>query len=538
MSYAVNLKCKNQITIAMRKTSRNLIIFILIIISGIGIFYLSAIVFSSKKELQAIDNGAGVLKVRLKIGQEDSTYSLRVSDQLDLTLITIKDRLDKAGFNTDLESQSDGSYSLALDNVSDTALAKRLITSNINIGLWETVNSSLYKKITDTTNAQIKPLLGVFSLYEYDDNSCVWGSALLEDTAIVNQIIRNNIIDTLFDNVVLLWGKSSYCDSIYDLYTLSPAIDGGPSILINDYIEDVEIIENPDYPGIYSLDITLNTEGAHLWSMFTRNNVSENIAFAASDMVFMSQLVDAENASGKLEIDSRWSETEAMYTKAILLSGNLQMPVQIVDEQFTSMSDKKNNVKTNLMLAGISVLILLALFISLFYILLHNKNHTKKEDKTRNDEAVPDTHIKSGRILYRVLCALFIVFSIVLIVKALTDSVMNLSDLVQGITLTIISLAFCMKKRFSWFYMLAFWLLLISVALVTLCVDNSLLGLFILLIFISIPIIIAILSKQVKYAQFGITDKKSVLIKNLIIPIIILAAVLLLLPKLIFLLLS
>jgi len=538
VSYAVNLKCKNQITIAMRKTSRNLIIFILIIISGIGIFYLSAIVFSSKKELQAIDNGAGVLKVRLKIGQEDSTYSLRVSDQLDLTLITIQDRLDKAGFNADLESQSDGSYSLALDNVSDTALAKRLITSNINIGLWETVNSSLYKKITDTTNAQIKPLLGVFSLYEYDDNSCVWGSALLEDTAIVNQIIRNNIIDTLFDNVVLLWGKSSYCDSIYDLYTLSPAIDGGPSILTNDYIEDVEIIENPDYPGIYSLDITLNTEGAHLWSMFTRNNVSENIAFAASDMVFMSQLVDAENTSGKLEIDSRWSETEAMYTKAILLSGNLQMPVQIVDEQFTSMSDKKNNVKTNLMLAGISVLLLLALFISLFYILLHNKNHTKKEDKTRNDEAVPDTHIKSGRILYRVLCALFIVFSIVLIVKALTDSVMNLSDLVQGITLIIISLAFCMKKRFSWFYMLAFWLLLISVALVTLCVDNSLLGLFILLIFISIPIIIAILSKQVKYAQFGITDKKSVLIKNLIIPIIILAAVLLLLPKLIFLLLS
>ncbi len=521
----------------MRKTSRNLIIITLIIISGIGIIFLSNIVITSKEKLQAIDNGTGVLKLRLRVGQEDSPYSLGASNQLDLTLRTIQARLDRAGFNIDLESESNGLYDVSLDNVSDTASAKRLITDNIIIGLWETANSEMYKKIiTDTTNGQNNALLDLFSPYENSDNSCALGSAMLEDTALINQIIKYNINDKLLDNVVLLWGRNSYYDSNYYLYTLSPAIDSGPSVIINDYIENIDIIENTDYPGVYSLGISLNIEGAHLWSMFTRNNISENIAFTLNNMVCKPQFVNAENTSGKFELDARLSNTEALFTKAILLSGNLQMPVQIVDERFTSMSDKNNNLNTNIILAGVSLFILLALLIFLFYILLHNKNHTNKEVKPRNDVTVPDTRAKNGNILYRVLCTLFIVFSIVYIIKSLAGSVMNLSDLVQGITLTIISVAFCMKRRFGWFFMLAFWLLLIIVALVTLYVDNSLLGSFLFLILISIPIIVAILSKQVKYAQFAITDQKVILIKKLIIPIIVLAAVLLLLPKLIFLL--
>jgi len=521
----------------MRKTSRNLIIITLIIISGIGILFLSNIVFTSKEKLQAIENGTGVLKLRLRVGQEDSTYSLGASNQSDLTLRTIQARLDRAGFNTNLESQYDGLYSLAIDNVSDTTSAKRLITDNIIIGLWETVNSDLYKKIiTDTTNGQNNALLDLFSPYENSDNSCALGSALLEDTALVNQIIKYNIIDKLLDNVVLLWGRNSYYDSNYYLYTLSPAIDGGPSVIINDYIEDIDIIENTDYPGVYSLGISLNVEGAHLWSMFTRNNISENLAFTLNYMVCMPQSVNAENTSGKFELDARLSNTEALYAKAILLSGNLQIPVQIVDEEFITMSDN-NNVRINLMLAGVSLFILLTLLIFLFYMLLHNKNHTNKEVEPRDDLTAPDTSVKTGKILYRVLCTLLIVFSIVYIVKALTGSIINLSDLVQGITLTIITVTFCMKRRFGWFYMLAFWLLLILVALVTLFFNNSLLGSFLFLILISIPIIVAILSKQVRYAQFGIIDQQSELIKKLILPIIILAATLLLLPKLIFLLL-
>ena len=525
----VILRHKNQKTTYMRTTSTKLIILALILASCIGIIYFITIISSSKEDLQAIDRGTGALTVKLCIGPEDSVYTL------DRTLRTIEYRLDRAGFNTCLNPEPDGLYSLTLDNVSDTALVKHLITSNINIGLWETVNSDLYKKITDTTNAQIKALLGVFSPYEYGDNSCAWGSAFLEDTAIVNQIIKHNIIDTLFDNVVLLWGRSDYYDSNYYLYTLSPARDGGPSILINDYVEDVDIIENPDYPGFYSLDITLNTEGAHLWSAFTRNNISENIAFTINDMVCMSQFVDTENTSGKLELKAEFSEVEAQYSKAILMSGNLQLPVQIIEEQFIPMSDTKYSAETKLILAGGSLFVLFSFLIYQLYILFRKKNSITRIDETPALGVISETATKRGKLLYRILCILFIVFSIAIIIKALTGTIVNLSDLVQGITLIIISVAFCMKKRYGWFFMQAFWVLLIAVAFVTFCLNISFLGLFLFLLLIAIPIIVALNSRQIKNILFGITATKAELIKLLIIPTIIMAAIILLLPKLVFL---
>ena len=520
----------------MRKTSRNLIIITLIIISGIGIIFLSNIVITSKEKLQAIDNGTGVLKLRLRVGQEDSPYSLGASNQLDLTLRTIQARLDRAGFNIDLESESNGLYDVSLDNVSDTASAKRLITDNIIIGLWETANSEMYKKIiTDTTNGQNNALLDLFSPYENSDNSCALGSAMLEDTALINQIIKYNINDKLLDNVVLLWGRNSYYDSNYYLYTLSPARDGGPSILINDYVEDVDIIENPDYPGFYSLDITLNTEGAHLWSVFTRNNISENIAFTVNDMVCMSQFVDTENTSGKLELKAEFSEVEAQYSKAILMSGNLQLPVQIIEEQFIPMSDTKYSAETKLILAGGSLFVLFSFLIYQLYILFRKKNSITRIDETPALGVISETATKRGKLLYRILCILFIVFSIAIIIKALTGTIVNLSDLVQGITLIIISVAFCMKKRYGWLFMQAFWVLLIAVAFVTFCLNISFLGLFLFLLLIAIPIIVALNSIKIKNILFGITAKKAELIKLLILPIIILAAILLLLPKLVFL---
>lgn len=156
----------------------------------------------------------------------------------------------------------------------------------------------------------------------------------LEDTAVINDIIKRDDIKSLFPrNTRLVWDvKPTDVDGgtqLLELYVVK-TIRGDKAMLTGEVINDAR--QTYDDVGQPAVDMSMDPTGARKWSKITRENIGQQIAIVLDNYVYSAPVVNSEIPNGKSIIQGNFTMEEAKDLANILKAGSLPAPTRIVEE--------------------------------------------------------------------------------------------------------------------------------------------------------------------------------------------------------------
>jgi SecD/SecF fusion protein len=208
------------------------------------------------------------------------------------------------------------------------------------------------------------PLLEV--LRPVPGESVIFAAVAERDTARVNHLLfRDDVQRMLPSGVVLMYtakpvGRTE--DGHQLLYLLG--VRGGAPELTGEVITDAR----PDFDPFTNqpqVSITMNTEGAQIWSRLTGANVGREVAIVMDDVVYSWPRIIDRIPSGRTSITGV-SRAEAEDIVVILKSGALPAPVDIVEERMVGPSLGEASIRAGT-ISVIVGLLLVAVFMVLYY---------------------------------------------------------------------------------------------------------------------------------------------------------------------------
>lgn len=187
----------------------------------------------------------------------------------------------------------------------------------------------------DTTgqNAGANPLLQVMNTQQVR-NSYVFGYAAGVDTARVNELLSREEAQSIIPrNTELMWGAAPFSTNaeqgleFFELIGVRDQVE-----LTGNVIEEasVNFDQATNQPRI---SMTMNSEGARIWSRITGANIGRPIAIVLDGYVYSYPNVDSKISNGRSSITGLESQQEAQDLVNILLSGALPAPLDIVNER-------------------------------------------------------------------------------------------------------------------------------------------------------------------------------------------------------------
>ncbi len=480
-----------------------------------------------------LDDDEGILNLTICLNHGIAVESLDFKDPVNSTIRSIEHRFDRAGMPIEIIPVDSGLYKLYITHVIDSASVRCLLTTNITMGVWETINADRYLDFTDTVSPLNESLLHTFTLYRDSEMQGAWGYSAISDTAKTIQLLLEKLKGDLSENVTFLWGKNTFNENTLDLYGLHHERNGGPALLISNFLEDIMVKTSRDQSNGSSLYLTLNTEGAHFLAGITRKNCEQAIAVTLNKEVIVAPFVEAEVSTGKMELQTNFTYTESQLIRTMLLSGDLNVSVQIIDVQYsslffneeTSMAGFKRS-KNMLFFFGTIIITCFALCLYLVYKkywanLLHNKNSNKL--------------YKRNNGLFLLLCTVFSIFSFAMLIRAASSWPFKIAGIIQAFTLLCITIGFIQKKATGWAFMVSYWLFSVAFAIgITIYAGAEALMIHDLLILtgLSALVIASLFTTRIRKITFKIETQKNVIIRQISIYIIFLAIILWLVPKL------
>lgn len=168
----------------------------------------------------------------------------------------------------------------------------------------------------------------------YPANTARVGTALVKDTARVNQMLRR--VNSIFPrNMKLAWsvkprsGNDGSAEFL-ELIALKASRDNKAAMggeVISDARQDF------DHRGNVEVSIQMNTEGAKVWRRLTGENIGRQIAIVLDDYVYSYPVVNDEIPSGRSSISGgEMTLEEAQDLANILKAGKLPAPSRIMEE--------------------------------------------------------------------------------------------------------------------------------------------------------------------------------------------------------------
>ncbi len=299
---------------------------------------------------------------------------LELQKKIDETIINLTKRLEN--FSEQPANIKVLEYNLILVEIPGLFEKQRicnLIQSTGNLGFWETYENSevfqyidaankklveleLYEKknIIETTNKeqsllddinskndsmQVKssnenPLFSI--LFPNVENGqklasgAVVGTADIKDTAQINKLLALKQIKSIFPySLRFLWTLKPIKDSnLFQLIAIRVTSRDGLSPLDGSVIVSAKKEDGNNGNPIISM--SMNSEGARIWSRITRDNVGKQIAIVLDNYVYSFPLVNDEIKSGNSSITGDFSNEEAEDMVCILNAGSCPVKLKVI----------------------------------------------------------------------------------------------------------------------------------------------------------------------------------------------------------------
>ena len=207
------------------------------------------------------------------------------------------------------------------------------------------------------------PLLAVMQPLPYGQN-VVFGQVAAQDTARANELLsRPEVQDMLPANTELMYfanpvGTTEGGQEVFELLGMSSEVE-----LTGDAVTDASVgFSQTNQPEV---NITMNSDGARIWSRVTGANVNEFVSIVLDGAVYNYATVNERITGGRTQISGLDSRGEAQDIVTILKSGALPAPLDIVGERTVGPSLGEASIEAGFV--SVTVGLLLVAFFMVFY---------------------------------------------------------------------------------------------------------------------------------------------------------------------------
>lgn len=269
----------------------------------------------------------GIPAENIEMGITDDLINLKIK-KIDTALIPVIENLltlqGKTGFWETYENKEVIGY-LADAN-------KKLAGMNVSIP----GDSSLTEDSTAIAFRKENPLFGIL-VPRVDGSgeplpSCLIGLVKTNDTAAVSRILKMDEISILFPrDLKFMWSKNPYgyddSKSLFELHAIKQTTYDGEPPLGGEVIARARSVKSRS--GDARINLSMNSEGARIWSRMTRENINRCIAVVIDSRVRSYPRVMSEITGGNTEITGDFSPAEAKYLSCIFGSGANGLPLNL-----------------------------------------------------------------------------------------------------------------------------------------------------------------------------------------------------------------
>jgi len=208
------------------------------------------------------------------------------------------------------------------------------------------------------------PLLAVMQPLPYGQN-VVFGQVAAQDTARANELLsRPEVQDMLPANTELMYfanpvGTTEGGQEVFELLGMSSEVE-----LTGEAVTDASVgFSQTNQPQV---NITMNSDGARIWSRVTGANVNEFVSIVLDGAVYNYATVQERITGGRTQISGLDSRAEAQDIVTILKSGALPAPLDIVGERTVGPSLGEASIEAGFVSVTVGLL-LVAFFMGFYY---------------------------------------------------------------------------------------------------------------------------------------------------------------------------
>ncbi|MDR2804549.1 MAG: hypothetical protein LBB85_02755 [Dysgonamonadaceae bacterium] len=264
--------------------------------------------------------------IRMKYFEMQKLAALCIADRLDMYGCRVVQNPDGYFFESDTKRSDVVHYKLK--NVRDTAVVRRLITTEGNINLWETYQiDEIGVDFIDSKAASLQ----FIQEYEQWQSSPILGYVKDEDCETTLSLLNKTKEKAFPENLVFASGKPDPAkNGLIPIYMLKSY--RGKNVLDNSVIIDAKTVvrKNSGYK-YHVLFLTFDSNGAKRFAEITSRNINHTLPITIDGKVYSAPNVRDRIDGGKMEIVGDFSEEEAKIMAVIVKSGRLSINCNIVN---------------------------------------------------------------------------------------------------------------------------------------------------------------------------------------------------------------
>lgn len=230
----------------------------------------------------------------------------------------------------------------------------------------EQVISYFEAQAQDTAGNGQNPLLQVMNTQQVR-NQYVFGYAAGADTARVNELLgREEVQELIPRNTSLMWGAAPFATDEQQGLEFFELIGVREQIEMTGEVIDEASVNFEQATNQPRISMTMNSEGARIWSRVTGANIGRPIAIVLDGYVYSYPTVESKISNGRSSITGLESQQEAQDLVNILLSGALPAPLEIVEERTVGATLGEASIQAGFYSTVIG-LVIVAIFMIVYY---------------------------------------------------------------------------------------------------------------------------------------------------------------------------
>ena len=213
------------------------------------------------------------------------------------------------------------------------------------------------------------PLLSMLQLIPGDALSVV-GYASVRDTAAINKIIYSQLAQQVLPSDLRLRWSAKPADglqqkNIFELHALKVTTSDGRAPLEGDVITDAK--DQFDQYGRPEVSMTMNSDGARLWSAITKANLGKAVAIVLDGVVFTAPRINSEITGGSSSISgSSFTIEDTKDLANTLKSGRMPAPARIVQEEVVGPTLGAQSIQQGLWSFAIAFVLLMIYMVMMY----------------------------------------------------------------------------------------------------------------------------------------------------------------------------
>ena len=354
----------------------------------------------------------GTYEMRDKIGPESTDAEVievirgESESAISNSFNVLRNRIDRFGVTQPNIQKlgNSGRILVELPGVKEPERVRKLLQGTASLEFWPTFNYSEVKTYLDEANALLaqivvdetpvvetpaaeadsllaaeleqnaaeaelmkqNPLYAVLAPAQFE-SACI-GYAHYSDTSKVNKYLAMPQVKALFPAEFRpMWTvhASGMGENIYELVAIKAVSADGKAPLDGGYVTDARV-QFGTTAGTPEVSMTMNGEGAGIWSRLTGDNVGKQIAIVLDGMVYSYPNVNGKIDGGVSQITGKFSLEEAEDLANVLKSGKLPAPATIIQEQVVGPSLGAESINAGL-ISFIIAFVLVLLYMVFFY---------------------------------------------------------------------------------------------------------------------------------------------------------------------------